>query len=633
MELQDFINRLTGAKKTGKGFVALCPAHDDKNPSLSVSNGGGKILLKCHAGCTPEAIVRAMGLSMKDLFTGNGSDGSKEDRPIIATHDYLDSQGHLLFQKARFATKPKTKPRHKRPDGKWRWGAGTVKRPLYRLPEISDTAEVVVVEGEKDVDSLFRLGFKATTTPFGKWEREHLEALSGKNVFIIGDNDKAGDEKVRKAAEFLQGHAKSIRIVELPMEGKPLEYDVSDFIAEFDEPEAAAEKLAILMKQAREPEDAKEAFPPLTLDKTQISQVLLEEPPDAEPLLTYNGTPVLTRRVVGGLTASGGTGKSYFLLQLAYALADGTGIGPLRAADSFRVLMLCGEDPLDEVYRRLWRIGKGEFPDGLCVASTAGQLPPLMHMVEGNPQRSPAYDWLKTTIENHAPLDVLILDPKSRFDGTDENKNEHVTAFITALESLVVEFGITVLFAHHVSKQNANHMGQSASRGASAIVDSARWMAGMTKMSEESAKRYELADPRHYIEFDITKSNYSAQLPAKFVFKRTENGLLEYAALEADRRLSIKRLLYSAIRGRVENFSRSDLIKNRNGADKIISEIKAEFSNFKPTNEIDSLIDELIQDGLIEEITIKSDGAGKPKKVLNGIPIDPENVYQKMAVK
>lgn len=78
MELQDFMNRLTGAKRTGTGWVARCPAHDDKNPSLSISNGNGKILVKCHAGCTTEAVVGAMGLSKRDLFTGNGSGSSKE---------------------------------------------------------------------------------------------------------------------------------------------------------------------------------------------------------------------------------------------------------------------------------------------------------------------------------------------------------------------------------------------------------------------------------------------------------------------------------------------------------------------------------------------------------------------------
>ena len=369
-------------------------------------------------------------------------------------------------------------------------------------------------------------------------------------------------------------------------------------------------------------------FPPLILEKTQINRVLLKEPPEAESFLTYNDSPVLTRGVVGGITASGGTGKTMFLQQLAHAMADGAGFGPLKAAGRFRVLMLCGEDPQEEVHRRLWRIGKGDFPDGLCVASTAGQLPPLMHLVEGNPQRSPAYDWLKTTIENHMPLDVLILDPKSRFYGLDENNNDHATQWIACLEALTIEHNLTVLFSHHVSKQRADTMGQAASRGASAIVDGARWMAGMTKLSDESAKRYDISGPRDYIEFDITKNNYAAQLPAKFIFRRTENGLLEYAALEAERRNTIKKELYGAIRASDKKFSRRDLIKNEHGAVAILTGIQDEFPSFKRT-ELDSLVDELISDGVMEEIKQKSGKAGSPKKVLKAIPRDLNNLSQK----
>lgn len=48
---------------------ACCPAHDDHNPSLSIKEGGdGTLLLKCWAGCSAQAIVTAVGLTMRDLF-------------------------------------------------------------------------------------------------------------------------------------------------------------------------------------------------------------------------------------------------------------------------------------------------------------------------------------------------------------------------------------------------------------------------------------------------------------------------------------------------------------------------------------------------------------------------------------
>ena len=60
-------------KARGKGWVALCPAHPDRQPSLSVDESkDGKVLLKCFAGCSCQAIVAAVGLKVADLFPGRG---------------------------------------------------------------------------------------------------------------------------------------------------------------------------------------------------------------------------------------------------------------------------------------------------------------------------------------------------------------------------------------------------------------------------------------------------------------------------------------------------------------------------------------------------------------------------------
>jgi len=63
------LDRLEGVKERGDDYQALCPAHDDREPSLSVSQGDdGSALLKCFAGCETEDVVAALGLGMGDLF-------------------------------------------------------------------------------------------------------------------------------------------------------------------------------------------------------------------------------------------------------------------------------------------------------------------------------------------------------------------------------------------------------------------------------------------------------------------------------------------------------------------------------------------------------------------------------------
>jgi CHC2 zinc finger len=58
------------ARRSGAGWVARCPAHNDRSPSLSISEGrDGRVLLWCFAGCPPESIVTALGMTMRDLFT------------------------------------------------------------------------------------------------------------------------------------------------------------------------------------------------------------------------------------------------------------------------------------------------------------------------------------------------------------------------------------------------------------------------------------------------------------------------------------------------------------------------------------------------------------------------------------
>ena len=69
MKIADFISRLDSVTPSGNGYTARCPAHHDKNNSLSIGNGdGARILVNCFTGCRPKAIVAALGLNLKDLF-------------------------------------------------------------------------------------------------------------------------------------------------------------------------------------------------------------------------------------------------------------------------------------------------------------------------------------------------------------------------------------------------------------------------------------------------------------------------------------------------------------------------------------------------------------------------------------
>src|SRR5579871_1733602 len=68
MTIEEFLSNLHRVRRSGDGWAACCPAHDDRSPSLSVSVRGGKILVHCFAGCSVQAICAALGLGLRDLF-------------------------------------------------------------------------------------------------------------------------------------------------------------------------------------------------------------------------------------------------------------------------------------------------------------------------------------------------------------------------------------------------------------------------------------------------------------------------------------------------------------------------------------------------------------------------------------
>jgi putative DNA primase/helicase len=90
--------------------MSFCPAHPDKNRSLSIHLRDGKILLHCHTGCSVDTICAAAGIEMRELFL----DTDNRMPRILAEYPYTDENGGLLFQVVRFEPKGF---RQRHPDG------------------------------------------------------------------------------------------------------------------------------------------------------------------------------------------------------------------------------------------------------------------------------------------------------------------------------------------------------------------------------------------------------------------------------------------------------------------------------------------------------------------------------------
>jgi len=138
---------------------------------------------------------------------------------IVATYDYPDEHGELLYQTVRFDPKDF---RQRRPNGRggWEWNLQGVRLVPYRLPELVNAPRerpVAVCGGEKDADRACELGFTATTNPLGegKWRDEYTEHLRGRIVAVIPHNDAPGRMHADAVALSLYGKAASVKVVEL----------------------------------------------------------------------------------------------------------------------------------------------------------------------------------------------------------------------------------------------------------------------------------------------------------------------------------------------------------------------------------------------------------------------------------
>lgn len=211
-----FLSKLNGVRSSSNGWEARCPCrNDDNNPSLSIALGqDDKVLATCHRGqgCSIVEICQAVGLKVTDLYPPR-----KEERKLslVATYDYRNEKGELLFQKQRFVDQWGKKTfRQRRPDpanpGKYIFSLDDTPKILYKLPEIIEAkknSEIIwLVEGEKDADNISKLGFCATTPPngAGKWLDIHTRALEGAQVWIVADNDIVGRQHAQTVAKTLE---------------------------------------------------------------------------------------------------------------------------------------------------------------------------------------------------------------------------------------------------------------------------------------------------------------------------------------------------------------------------------------------------------------------------------------------
>ena len=260
----DIVER-TRAKSIGTAdsFSGLCPAHDDKSASLSITLENDKILLYCHAGCNIDDICLSLGIEKSDLFAPIDEKQinrvpvpQKVEREQIRMKANINFEGKVVFFSSKHNKKVTESVRYSYSDADGKTAYHVIRsdpkdfRPMtpdgfldhegverlpYRLPEllqgVKESKPTLLLEGEKDVDSAMAIGLIATTFVggAGKWRDEYSEYFLGADVVLIPDNDNPGLKGMTEIATKLHGTASRIRMLELPGLGPRQEKHGKDF--------------------------------------------------------------------------------------------------------------------------------------------------------------------------------------------------------------------------------------------------------------------------------------------------------------------------------------------------------------------------------------------------------------------
>jgi hypothetical protein len=496
----------------------------------------------------------------------SGGAAPQQAPEIVAVYGYQDEVGDVLFETVRF--NPKTF-RQRRPNGHGGhiWSIKGVRRIPFRLPELNEAIaldrRVFIVEGEKDVLNLERMGVPATCNAMGAgaWHPDLNRYFQGADVVVIADNDppildkktgkprvhsdgspmRAGQDHARNVCAELQGIAARVRYLDLKeaWPSCPNKGDISDWIAiggTVEQLNAITEHLADWSPLAAPSADVIPYECPFPIDPTVI------------PMRPWLIAGLLLRRQITLFVAPPGSGKSLLTLQIAMLCAAATPRewGGWKPRTSYRVLVINSEEDSDEQRRRLWAaaeimgISQSDLA-GLAIAINPEDI--VIGKTDARTKtvtREPMLDKIKKTLVD-GRFDIVIVDPFAETWAGDENSNSEVKWAGVLWREVARSCNCAVLLVHHSRKYAGQMAGDmDAARGGGALVGIARIVCTLFSMTEEDGDRLNLAAEstkrnineqqlrKRLLRFDDAKSNLSLLSPTSRCFyketKRLENG-------------------------------------------------------------------------------------------------------------
>lgn len=518
--VDSILSKLPDARPNGSGWIARCPAHDDGRASLSVGVGDdGRALVHCHAGCAPEDIVGAMGLTLVDLMPGHdrrpcpsprmattankSGRRRKNDSIVYATAQdaiaelerkhglrsahwtYHDAAGEPVGMIVRWDTAgdKDIRPVCKTIKG-WIIGGMPEPRPLYRLPELLARPDqrVCVCEGEKAADAAASIGLLATTSPHGSESAKTADwrPLAGRDVVILPDQDDAGREYARDVTSILLQlePAATVKVVELP--DLPTKGDIYDWLEARDatEPDGLRAQVEQVV-DAASPIDASEILGGPIL--TCLADV---EPVEVRWL--WPGRVPLGRITL--LVGRPGEGKSLLTTYMASRVTTGSPWADGAICPKGSVILISAEDdPADTIRPRL---------DTHHADAKRVHLLSMVRKIGTDGGRQDVMFTLADLASLEAALGkcpdcrLIVIDPIGSFlgGGTDAHRDNEVRAVLAPVAKTAEKHGVAVVVVAH-RRKGGGSFADDLAMGSRAFTGIARAVWHLTRDGENKCRR------------------------------------------------------------------------------------------------------------------------------------------------
>ena len=438
--LQEISGYLPGVKwHNANSFQAKCPCHDDRNASLTVSDGDtGGIVFYCHAGCSTENIINAVGLTWADI-----TPQKEQNRPyIVAKYCYSNGTRKLRYSNKSFIWQ------HETADG-WRSGRNDAPHVLYTAGEPKNT--VYICEGEKDADNVaHKLSLYAVSpengagknSGGGKWYKEYNADLSGKIAVLLPDNDSVGQDFMQLIASEISDIAVSVKVIDLKSiyPKLPEHGDISDIIEKIGS-EKTQQLLSNLVDNTPE-------WVPFTVPEPDIfSEFGLYSVPDLTEAEKQPPEFIIDGMIPVGLTFFSGAPKirkSFFALQAAICVATGTPfLG--HSTKQCDVVYLDLEGSKSRISERTRHMSV-QIPRNVFVTNSVKE-----RLADGLTEK------LRTLHRQHPLIRLVVVDTYSRARGSvkangSSNAYDQDVLFLEPIQRMAIEENIAIVFVHHDKK-------------------------------------------------------------------------------------------------------------------------------------------------------------------------------------